>query len=249
MDIDTQLPDSFNQVTRSMFELLRGHDRPSILTAVDQAYEWIWRQQIFLPGRTPRRLSDVTLAAQLQISRTPVRQALDRLAQEGLVQFDPRRGYWTQVFSAHDVNEIYDIREANEVLALRLVIPHLKKSDLEAHLATIHAIRKTLPDANNADFLESDFRLHNLIINSSQNHRLIRFLGTLRSQVALFQVRDTWYPQRIEIALDDHERFLVALIEGRGEEAIKMLSEHIQNSKNGVLADMYQDEDTLNKVS
>jgi DNA-binding GntR family transcriptional regulator len=65
----------------------------------------------------------------------------------------------------------------------------------------------------------------------------------------LFQVRDTWYPQRIEIALDDHERFLVALIEGRGEEAIKMLSEHIQNSKNGVLTDMYQDEDDENKIS
>ena len=243
MDIDTELPESFNQATRSMFELLRGQDRPNILTAVDQAYEWIWRQQIFLPGKTARRLSDVVLAGQLQISRTPVRQALDRLAQEGLVQFDPRRGYWTQVFSAEDVNEIYDIREANEVLALRLAIPNLKKADLQAHLATIHSIRKSLPLADNAAFLESDFRLHNLIINSSENTRLIRFLGALRSQVALFQVRDTWYPQRIEIALDDHERFLVALIEGRDEEAINLLSAHIKNAKNGVLADMYSDED------
>lgn len=243
MNIDTELPESFNQVTRSMFELLRGQDRPNILTAVDQAYEWIWRQQIFLPGKTTRRLSDVVLAAQLQISRTPVRQALDRLAQEGLVQFDPRRGYWTQVFTADDVNEIYDIREANEVLALRLAIPNLKKEDLQSHLAEIHKIRKTLPEANNAVFLESDFRLHNLIINSSGNTRLVRFLGALRSQVALFQVRDTWYPQRIEIALDDHESFLVALIEGNNEKAINLLSVHIKNAKNGVLVDMYPDED------
>ena len=243
MEMDTELPESFNQATRSIFNLLRGQDRPSILTAADQAYEWIWRQQLFLPGETPRRLSDVTLAAQLQISRTPVRQALDRLAQEGLVQFDPRRGYWTQVFTAQDVNEIYDIREANEVLALRLAIPNLRETDLQAHLAEIHKIRKTLPDANNAAFLEADFRLHNLIINSSGNNRLIRFLGALRSQVALFQVRDTWYPQRIEIALDDHERFLVALVEGNSEAAIGLLSAHIKNAKNGVLTDMYPDED------
>lgn len=241
LNTNTELPD-LNHVTRSIFQLLRGQDRPNVLTAVDQAYEWIWRQQIIMPSKKSRRLSDVALAAQLQISRTPVRQALDRLAQEGLVQFDPRRGYWTHVFTAQDVKEIYDIREANEVLAMRLAIPNLKKEDLEAHLVTLYSIRASLPEPDNTAFLESDFKLHNLIINSCGNARLIRFLATLRSQVALFQVRDTWYPRRIEIALNDHERFLVALLEGRYEQAISLLSQHIQIAKAGVLADMYPEE-------
>jgi DNA-binding GntR family transcriptional regulator len=227
-----------------MFELLWGQDRPPVLTAVDQAYEWIWRQQIVTAGKKTRRLSDVALAAELHISRTPVRQALDRLAQEGLVQFDPRRGYWTHVFTAQDVKEIYEVREANEVLALRLSGPHLKRADLEGHLKTLREVRASLPNPDIGHFLESDLRLHNLLIHSSGNGRLIRFLAALRSQLALFQVRDTWYPRRIEIALDDHERFLLALLEKDMALAEKLLAEHISHARAGVLADMFPEHES-----
>ena len=74
-------------------------------------------------------------------------------------------------------------------------------------------------------------------------HRWLRFLAALRSQLALFQVRDTWYPQRIEIALDDHERFLRALLDNDTELAAQMLGKHIQHAKEGVLADMFPEFD------
>jgi DNA-binding GntR family transcriptional regulator len=239
MEMNLEVPESLNQFTHAMFGLLWGQDRPPVLTAVDQAYEWIWRQQIVTPGKTSRRLSDVVISAQLQISRTPVRQALDRLAQEGLVHFDPRRGYWTHVFTAEDVQEIYQIREANEMLALRLAAPNLKQSELEAHLKTLQELRGGLPYPHKGNFLEADIRLHNLLIHNSGNGRLIRFLAALRSQLTLFQVRDTWYPRRIEIALDDHERFLRALLNQDTELAAQLLAEHIQHAKQGVLTDMF----------
>ncbi len=81
-----------------------------------------------------QRLSDVVLAEKLGVSRTPVRQALERLVQDGLVRSDPRRGFWVRTFTAQDIHEIYDLRGALEVLALRLAAPHLDPADLRSQL-------------------------------------------------------------------------------------------------------------------
>jgi DNA-binding GntR family transcriptional regulator len=90
-----------------------------------------------------------------------------------------------------------------------------------------------------ARFLEHDFRLHDYFIHASRNGRLIRMLATLRSQVSLFQIRDTGYPRRMERALDDHERILQALIAGQTEAAAEHLANHIDNSRDGVLTDIF----------
>ena len=223
MDNNTELQASLNQITQNIFELLRRHERPNMLTAADQVYEWIWKQQIFLPGKISRRLSDVTLSAKLKISRTPVRQALNRLAHEGLVQFDPRRGYWTHVITLQDIKEIYELYEANEQLALRLAIPNLKKEDLQSHLETVYFLRTRFSEPDNTvnvAFCEAYFLLQNLINISSGNTRLVRYLGALRNQITLLQINDIWCCKSLEVALNEHENFLKALLEGKNEQAI-----------------------------
>src|SRR5579885_1832821 len=64
-----------------LFNLLWGQERSTMPTVVDYAYEQIWQRVIMMGGSDEQRLSDVTLAEQLGISRTPVRQALERLVQ------------------------------------------------------------------------------------------------------------------------------------------------------------------------
>src|SRR5215211_4045067 len=115
-------PQAMDAIAVEIFDLLWG-DTP-LPTAVDHAFSLIWRQLITgerIPGE---RLSDVELAAQLGVSRTPVRQALHRLAHYELVRFDPRRGFSVREFTAQDVHEMYDIRSALEVLALRQAARH-----------------------------------------------------------------------------------------------------------------------------
>src|SRR5579875_611663 len=132
------------QFVSELFDLLWGQERTATPTVADYAYEQLWKRVILLGGSEEQRLSDVTLAEQLGVSRTPVRQALERLVQEGLVRSDPRRGYWTRTFTAQDIHEIYDLREALEVLALRLAAPHLKREELQAQLDELEAIRAEL---------------------------------------------------------------------------------------------------------
>src|SRR5947209_8174671 len=113
-----------------IFDLLRPSGTPTIPTALDYAYDAIWRQLIKRERQPGERLADTELAAQLGISRTPVRQALHRLAQEDLVRFDARHGFSVKVFTAEDVREIYDVRCALEVLALRQAAPRLSRVGL-----------------------------------------------------------------------------------------------------------------------
>ncbi len=74
-------------LSAELFDLLWGQERTAMPTVVDYAYEEIWKRVIIIGGSEEQRLSDVTLAEQLKMSRTPVRQALERLVQEGLVLF------------------------------------------------------------------------------------------------------------------------------------------------------------------
>jgi DNA-binding GntR family transcriptional regulator len=172
-----------------------------------------------------------------------VRQALHRLAQEELVRFDARRGFSVREFTANDVREIYDVRAVLEALALRRATPNLTREVLQDQLERLYAVRDAL--RSNRDqravvmHLEEDLRLHNLLINASGNGRLIRLLAGLRSQQTLFQYWDTSYPRRNEAAADEHERVLLALLDGDVEGAARYLTEHIENARDRVLADLF----------
>jgi DNA-binding GntR family transcriptional regulator len=226
-------------LSAELFNLLRGQERTAIPTVVDYAYEEIWKHVIMIGGSEEQRLSDVTLAEQLGMSRTPVRQALERLVQEGLVRADPRRGFWTSTFTAQDIHEIYDLRSALEVLAIRLAAPHLSREDLKEHLEALYAVRAELNMHPILRFLQVDIHFHTFITRASRNGRLIHCLSMLRSQICMFQMQDTLYPKRMEIALNDHERVLQALLAGNVDEAAEYLAKHIRNAKEGVLADIF----------
>jgi DNA-binding GntR family transcriptional regulator len=226
-------------LSAELFDLLWGQDRTTTPTVVDYAYEQTWKRVIMIGGSEEQRLSDVILAEQLGISRTPVRQALERLVQEGLVRSDPRRGFWTSTFTARDIHEIYDLRGALEVLALRLAASRLSQEDLKAHLEALYAVRAELDTRPVLRFLQVDIRFHMLITRASGNGRLIHSLSMLRSQLSMFQMQDTLYPRRMEIALNDHEQILLALLAGNVDEAADCLARHIRNAKEGVLADIF----------
>lgn len=225
------------------FDLYQTPVSGAIPTAVDHAYTMIWRQLIKGERKPGERLTDTELASQLGLSRTPVRQALHRLAQQDLVQFDPRRGFSVRVFTVQDVHEIYDVRSALEALAVRLASPHLSRDEIEAQLQLLRIARAALRDSPDQRavvlHLQTDLNLHDLLIRASGNGRLLRTLAGLRSQQILFQYWDTSYPRRNEAAADEHERILEALAAGEKEEAAACMADHITNAKNRVLTDLF----------
>jgi DNA-binding GntR family transcriptional regulator len=125
------------------------------------------------------------------------------------------------------------------VLAIRLAAPHLSREDLKEHLEALYAVRAELDMHPILRFLQVDIHFHTFITRASRNGRLIHCLSMLRSQICMFQMQDTLYPKRMEIALNDHERVLQALLAGNVDEAAEYLAKHIRNAKEGVLADIF----------
>lgn len=228
-----------NAIATAIYDILWGADRDSVPTAVDHAYERIWRQIVTSEHAPGERLSDLDLSTQIGLSRTPVRQALHRLAQNELIVFDPRRGFRVREWSAKDIHELYDVRGVLETLAFRQAIPAFSRIELQSWLNQINNLRPRLTQQTVAEFLVHDFRFHNYLIDASGNGRLSRILANLRGQVSIFQIRDTYYESRMERALDEHQTVLAALLDDRREDAITLLSDHITGSKERVLADMF----------
>lgn len=228
----------------AIFDLLRPAGPPAIPTALDYAYDAIWRQLIKRERQPGERLADTELAAQLGISRTPVRQALHRLAQEDLVRFDARHGFSVRAFTPEDVREIYDVRCALEVLAVRAAGSRVSAEELDAQLRSLIEAREALYSAHDQRatvlHLQADLKLHNLLIHASGNGRLVRTLGALRSQQALFQYWDTSYPKRNEAASREHERIVRALMARDTNAASQHMAEHIVNARDRVLTDLFE---------
>ncbi|HTK06365.1 MAG TPA: GntR family transcriptional regulator [Ktedonobacteraceae bacterium] len=231
-------------LSAEVFETLWGHSRNALPSAVDYAYEQIWKRLIFSNEQKEQRLSDAALAEKLGVSRTPVRQALERLVQDGLVRSDPRRGFWVRTFTVQDIHEIYDLRGALEVLALRLAAPRLDPADLISQLELIRHIRERLEQQPVSLFLQCDFRLHALLVRASENSRLIHYLSALRSQFSIFQIKCTRNPLRMNPTLDDHEQILMALLENNIDKAASLLASHIVHSKVYVLADVFGEQES-----
>ena len=174
-------------------------------TRYQWAYEEIRRRILdgeLAPGAP---LSEYQLADLLEISRTPVRDALKRLKHEGIVGSTPTGGAFVAELSLQDIMEIYQIREQLESLAARIAADTMPAPDIERleqelrHAAALAARGRT------TETFESDVHLHKRIIESTKNGRLVSILATLDDQVRRIRTMSPRTPGRLEATLREHD--------------------------------------------
>ncbi len=153
-------------------------------------------------------LHESELAAELGVSRTPVREALHRLAQEGMVDLQPRRGAFVKKWTPQEIYEILVMREVLEGLAARLAARHLSDAEIDA-LEDCHAdYRRGL-----IDYSQADERFHQAIIDASRNARLTKVVLNLADTLQMIDLRARIFatPGRIEASLKEHREVIAAL--------------------------------------
>lgn len=174
----------------------------------------------FSPGS---RIRESTLATQLQVSRTPVREALFRLEQEGFVQADMDRGFLVKPLTAREVREVYPIIWTLESLALRFA--ELTTPDHFAELQRVNAALLSVGDQPEQR-LALDTRWHSMLLGACPNQRLLQMINSLK-QVAY---RYEWAYMReaalVETSVQQHEAITMALKEHNLEQAVEQLEAH-----------------------
>lgn len=176
------------------------------------------------------RLKEELLTDELGVSRTPLRDAINRMVKEGYLEAEPRKGARVRKFQTKDIVEIYDIRMALEGLAIRLSLPNIDPKKLVVLKSQFSGKDvKVLPKA--------DARLHYLIVQNCGNKRLIDMLNNLDKLIHVFRLAGYGSPTRSEMAVSDHLQIIAALLKKDPDLAEKKVREHIKNTKWQIIAD------------
>lgn len=202
---------------------------PANLTVL--AYESI--KQYILDGRLDgdARLTEEYLATQLGISKSPIREALNRIEAEGLIRIEPRRGAYLRAFSIQDISDLYDLREA-----LDKHVAHSAKMTPEFVLELKQSIRKMrqyLRENDKSRYIEEDMRFHAALANATGNERLAKVLENVQNQIWIF--RRKTYDLSSSSAPDFHEGIVRALEKNDRAKAEKAMSDHISNVRRKLL--------------
>ncbi|MFH0795517.1 MAG: GntR family transcriptional regulator [Candidatus Omnitrophota bacterium] len=202
----------------------------------DEVYHALARRIIKQRLRAGTRLVENEMAEDFGISRIPIREALNRLAQDGLIELTPRKGARVKQLKIQDVEEVYDLRRILESFAIEKAATSIKKEELSQ-------IKRLLKKSEGPSkkrleyFLDSDLRLHSLFINCCNNGRLIKILKNLHNFINSFRILDAQYEERIRQAHQEHKDIVKALVEKDARRAKSLIEEHIENAKRHILTD------------
>ena len=170
------------------------------------------------------QLAEVELARQLQVSRGPVREAMQRLIQEGLLRSERNRGVFVVALDDDDARDIYVARAAVEKAAAVRVTRRADPDDIAALDAVIERLAEAAENSW-ADVVEIDMEFHSTIVERCHSERLQRMFRTLLAETRLCLVRlERFYPQK-ESVVTEHRDILDAIRVG-DEALVRQLIDH-----------------------
>jgi DNA-binding GntR family transcriptional regulator len=171
------------------------------------------REQIISGELAPgSRLIELSIAADFGVSRTPVREALKRLAADNLVLADPSRGIVVHAPDAGEIEDVFVVREALDGLASRLAAHRITPSELARLGLIVDSMRQAIASDRREQVIIANQRFHDVIYTAAGNAMLARVAGDLRDFVRRFTTLPFASPDRVEHVLTEHEAILAALV-------------------------------------
>ncbi len=185
--------------------------------------------------RKEERLVESTIAENLGVSRTPVREALRQLESEGLVKNYPRRGAIVEGISIEDAREIYDLREVLEGLMARKTCEHITDDGIEELKEILSKMKASLEGSEYEDYLALHKDYNRILLVNSKNRRLISMITNIQDNLSSLRNITLMTKERREEAFKEHEEIVEALWD-RDQERVEVLARnHVVNAKKAFL--------------
>lgn len=206
-------------------------------TLTEQAIERLRRN--ILTGAYPpdTHLQEIPVAAELEMSRTPVREALAALSAEGLLEHARKRGYTVRRFSLREVIEAYSVRATLEGMAARILAERGIDDETHASLAKllgeVDALlsSRRLTAAGRDPWRKANIRFHNLLHQTVDNRFLTNSLGLVQNIPMVSNAIIQWYDyETVQRYHDDHHAILEAIVARESTRAEARMREHIHQA-------------------
>lgn len=201
-------------------------------------------RQIILKGDlgSGERIVETKLAKQLQVSRTPIREAIGQLHREKLIVSNPKGGYKVTTLSVRDAAQLYDCRIALEQLSVAGACEQITSQQLEQlekYVLLAEKLVESKPNKSDSEkLLEIDYQFHHLIAESSGNQWLLTLLEQVFDKMALLRVQTTKHnPNVLEIRLEHRQTYEAIALKDL-DLAQKTIREHLIASKARVVREL-----------
>ncbi len=184
------------------------------------------------------RLMEVSLAEQMGVSRTPVREAIRRLEAEGLVTMIPRKGTHVSELSVKDIMDVLEVRAALDKLATGLAAKRIQQAQVKA-LESIHRQYISCVEKDNLEgAIRKDVEFHDSIYAACGNTRLVSVASALREHSYRFRViylKDAQIAENVE---EEHTQMLNALRDGNVDLAETLAETHIHHQMESIIREV-----------
>jgi DNA-binding GntR family transcriptional regulator len=180
------------------------------------------------------RLGEAELAGRLSVSRTPIREALSRLAAEGLVDLQPNRGARVVTWSAEELHEIFELRLRLEPYAVRQAVPNISTDDLVTMSELAEEMLRVGRPGRNQDLtgiVELNRRFHGLFIEAAGSPPLAAALRGVTHAAVVHQNFHDYSPDALRRSLNHHVEMVAAARAGDGDWAEAIMRAHLYNAR------------------
>jgi GntR family transcriptional regulator, rspAB operon transcriptional repressor len=182
-----------------------------------------------------KRLVETTLAKEMGVSRTPVREALHKLGLEDLVRPVARMGYIVNDLSEYDIEDLFATRAAIEQLAARCALEKITSDDLEKIEKNLAKTDQILKAGQRKKMIGLDTEFHDIICKASRSKRLYQIAQMLREHMLRFRQSCLHLPEIAKKARDGHHEILTAIKLKDPKKLNRAMSAHMENTKRDIL--------------
>lgn len=180
------------------------------------------------------RLMELQLASKLGVSRTPIREAIRMLEQEGLAVTTPRKGAEVAKMTLKDMEDVLEIRDALDELAVRIACQKISDEQLRQLEDMKELFEKSTQTGNVKKIAEADVTFHDVIYEATGNLKLVTLLNNLREQVYRYRVEYIKDPKNYPTLIAEHEAILESLKNRDVKNAVEAMHVHVANQAEAV---------------
>lgn len=184
------------------------------------------------------QLNEKMVAESCGVSRGPVREAIQRLLQEGLLVSEPHRGVFVLELTKEALEDIFFARDAVEQAALRRIVHSGRRQELSVQLMQIvNAMREAAERAAWTEVATLDIRFHSELVNAAGSQRLSRLFATLVAEVGLCLSQLLGVYRGREELVEEHEEIAELIASGDEQQLLKTINHHLQYGVDTIVND------------